>query len=384
MGFEQLAYVNEVGGGQRSIREASSRTSILAQMADSQIRHGIPIGVDYGTAILYDGMALAIAASGANGKGKENWTLVDWYAAQIAPTVYPNGTIWTFNYTYYSLDSYRFGNNILYWYTRLLNSDGIRSMYHLHPRNSAGGFWHRAPDYPNQIFYARYTSLFQPENTTAWDDILLQYELYLSHTRNDTLKLTNHGYDESRTAVWANNVTGSSPLVWDRPDGRFYSSLLECLESWPEEHEGRAVLEGYFRYLSEGFLRAQDKESGGWWLVMNPEYVDVTGNYIESSATAMFTHGMLSGIQLGLLDRETYLEPALKAYDLMVDQWVVDAGDGTLNWLDTVVVGSLGSNTTFQYYISVPTDVNNYKRIGPFMWSAYHGRDHGAPLRRVR
>lgn len=346
------AVINE---GLNSHAANSTSTSYLAWMADSQIRHGVPIDIDYATTCVYRGFEWAIELT-------QNQTVVDFYENQMA-VVQDNGTITDFNYTYYSLDNYRFGMSILYWYERTgeekyrLAADQIRGMLHLHPRNSEGGFWHRSPIYPNQMwgdgifmadsFYAKYTSLFQNDNTTAWDDIALQYDLYEAHCENTTSKLLKHGYDGSKEASWADPVTGASPLVWNRAVGWFFSSLVETIQVFPQTHPGYGRLVGYFKSLAEGLLNAQDS-SGGWWLIMDEEYAGVEGNYIESSATAMFTNGFLKGIKLGLLDETTYLEPAKRSYDLMVNEWVVEADDGTLNWEDTVIVGSLGSNATFQ------------------------------------
>lgn len=112
-------------------------------------------------------------------------------------------------------------------------------------------------------------------------------------------------------------------------------------------------------------------------------------------ATAMFTFGFLKGIKLGLLDSATYLAPAQKAYDMMVDNFVVVLDDGTIDWEGTVLVGSLNSNGTYevctlvtrssflsgtgllladiftQYYISIATNTNDFKGVGPFMYASY-------------
>lgn len=125
---------------------------------------------------------------------------------------------------------------------------------------------------------------------------------------------------------------------------------------------------------------------------MDDEYVGVEGNYIESSASAMFTYGMLKGVDMGLLDAQTYLAPAKKAYENLVERFVVEAEDGLLDWEGTVLVGSLSGNATFEvsffsfvvvflvvvanvddqkYYTSVALSPNDFKGIGPFMWASY-------------
>lgn len=81
---------------------------------------------------------------------------------------------------------------------------------------------------------------------------------------------------------------------------------------------------------------------------MSEPYPGAKGNYIESSATAMFTLGWLRAIRLGFLDSAEYLEPAQKGYNLLIDEFVVENGDGTLNWEGTVSVGSLSSNGSYE------------------------------------
>lgn len=269
----------------------ASSTSYLAQMADTWVRRGIEKDFDYSTTVLYRGFELAIEAS-------QNQTLLDFYEGQLS-IIEDDGAIADYNYSFHSLDEYRFGMSALYWYNRTeedkykLAADKIRAMLETHPRTASGGFWHREPNYPNQMwldgifmadsFYAKYTSLFQNDNTTAWDDIALQYELIEEHCNNATSKLLYHGYDESFTASWANPTTGASPLVWDRAVGWYFVSLLETIPVIPRSHAGYEKLVGYFKNLAEGVLNAQDASSGGWWLIMDEQYAGAEGNYIESS-----------------------------------------------------------------------------------------------------
>ncbi|KAI0816597.1 cell wall glycosyl hydrolase YteR [Xylaria sp. FL0064] len=351
----------------------------LAIMADSFMKRGVPSSINYSQMVLYKGFEFAY-----NITGDEKYA--SWYRGQIDKLVLSDGTIQDWDYDYYSLDNYRMGNNLLYWYEQTGEAKYksaasiIRQQLNRHTRTATGGFWHRDPTYPNQMwldgifmadsFYAKWTKSFDAQNTTAWDDIALQYDNIEAHTRNKTSGLLAHGYDESKKAVWADPVTGAAPLVWDRADGWYFMSLLEVIELWPETHSARERLIGYFTTLAAALLKTQD-EAGGWWLVMSEQYVGVKGNYIESSGSAMFTYGFLKGIRLGLLDSDEYLAAAQKGYDLLVNEFVVEKSDGTVDWEGTVEVGSLGSNGTFQYYISVPIDVNDYKGAGPFMYASY-------------
>ncbi|KAI3336847.1 glycoside hydrolase family 105 protein [Xylariaceae sp. AK1471] len=351
----------------------------LAIMADSFIKRKVPSSIGYSQMTLYKGFEAAYLLTG-------NETYESWYRGQIDGVVQSDGKIKNWDSAQYSLDNYRMGNNLLYWYEKTGEAKYksaasiIRQQINRHPRTATGGLWHRSPVYPNQMwldgifmadsFYAKWTSAFDKTNTTAWDDIARQYDNIEAHTRDQKTGLLVHGYDESKVAVWADPVTGAAPLVWDRAVGWYFMSLLEVIPLWPETHSGRKRLIGYFTTLADALKKTQD-ESGGWWLIMSELYPGAKGNYIESSGSAMFTYGFLKGIKLGLLDKGTYLSAAQKGYDLLVDKFVVDKGDGTVDWEGTVEVGSLSSNGTYEYYISVPLAVNDYKGAGPFMLASY-------------
>ncbi|KAI0882084.1 glycoside hydrolase family 105 protein [Annulohypoxylon maeteangense] len=364
----------------------TASTSYLSWTADSFIQRGVQATRNYGEATLYEGYEAAYALT-------KNKTYADWYQSQIdSAVVLENGTIRGWRYDYYSLDDYRIGNNILWWYEHTGDikyktaADIIRKQLDRHPRTPTGGFWHRQPNYPNQMwldgifmadsFYAKWTSLFDAENKTAWDDIALQFDNIEAHTRNRTSGLLVHGYDESKTAVWADPVTGAAPLVWSRAVGWYFMSLLEVIPLFPESHPGRARLTEYFTTLAAALKKAQDEESGNWWLIMSEPYPGAPGNYIESSASAMFTFGWLKGIRLGLIAPEEYLGPALRAYHSLTERFTKANDDGTVNWEGTVEVGSLGSNGTYEYYISVPLEENDHRGAGSFMLASYEIERH--------
>ena len=330
-------------------------------MTDSMIRHGVEPHWHYDQATLYTSFEAIYELTG-------NETLYDYYHGHVDGLVLDNGDIVDYNFTRYSLDNYRFGNNVLWFYKQTgeekykLAADKILAAVLSHPRNPSGGLWHRIGVYPDQMwldgiymadsFYAKYVSEFQPDNQTAWDDIVLQYDLIDGRTRKEN-NLLVHGYDESKKAVWADPVTGAAPLVWGRAVGWYFMSLLETLAVLPKEHPGYERLMGYFVDLAEGLKGAQD-EKGGWWNVMEERYEDVEGNYLESSASVMFTFGWLRGLNLGILPKADYAEVAKKAYHAMIDLFVTWNDDGTINWEDTVMVGSLGSNATFEVCTPCP------------------------------
>ncbi|KAL8367337.1 hypothetical protein RB595_009030 [Gaeumannomyces hyphopodioides] len=358
------------------------KAAYAARMASSWILNNYESQRDgwYGRAALYTGYEAVIERTG-------NETLRDWYRSRIdGLIVRPDGTIPDWRSEHYSMDDYRIGHNVLHWYDRTgeekykTAAGTIRAMLEHHPRTPSGGFWHRDGVYPNQMwldgiymadtFYARYTKTFQPNNQTAWDDIILQYDKIEAITRVPETNLMVHGYDESKKAVWADPVTGAAPIVWNRAVGWYFWSLVELLDILPRSHPAWGRMLKNFVTLADGLKRAQDAKSGGWWLVMNEPYPGRKGNYFESSAAAMFTYGWLAGLKRGWLAEKDYLAPATKAYAHLINDFVIENANGTLTWDGTVQVGSLGSNATFEYYVGIPIVQHDTRGVGPFLLAA--------------
>lgn len=197
-------------------------------------------------------------------------------------------------------------------------------------------------------FYAKWTHRYDRDNQTAWDDILQQYDLIETHTRNETSGLHVHGWAEG-DAPWADPETGRAPNVWGRAVGWYFMSLVEVLQWFPPSHSGYEKLHGYFTRLARALKAAQDPASGSWWQVMNEPYPGMEGNYVESSASAMFTWGFLKGINLGYLPRDDFLETAKTSYTSLVDNFIYVEKNGTLSFNGTVAeCGLSDANVTFE------------------------------------
>ncbi|KAM5354106.1 hypothetical protein ACJ41O_000756 [Fusarium nematophilum] len=354
--------------------------SYLTGMADTIIANGITPDRGYQDAVLYLGFEKAYELS-----GDEKY--LDWYKGQIeGPVVQEDGTIKGWNYTRWVLDEYRMGHNYLYLYDQTGDekyksaADIVRSMLNRYPRTPSGGFWHQQ-FFPNQMwldgiymadsFYAKWTHLYDADNETAWDDILLQFELIDTNTRNESSGLHVHGWAEGR-APWADPETGRAPNVWGRAVGWYFMSLVETLQFFPSYHPGRDQLLEYFESLAWALKRARDSNSGNWWQVMNEPYPEREGNFIEASGSAMFTWGLLKGVDLGYLDRDEFLDTARDSYLSLVDNFVTEDEDGTVTFAGTVAeCGLLNANVTFEYYVSRPTLLNGQNGVGPFMLAAY-------------
>ena len=334
-----------------------------AWMTDSFITRGVTPTRWYTEATFYRGVEAVANLTG-------NATYTDFLAKSIDALLLPNGTFRSWDYNDHQLDNIRVGSTVLYLYGLTGAARYRAAADFLHEqlvvrqrRTASGGFWHKDPKYPNQMwldglfmaapFYAAYTALFQPGNTTAWDDIALQFALVERHCRDPATGMLRHGYDESGRAVWADPATGASPHVWIRAQGWYLMALVDVLAWFPRGHAGFAALGGYYLELAAALRREQDAASGGWWLVMDQPYPGREGNYIESSGTAMYAYGLLRGARdghFGGSDKaRPYVDTAKRAYALMIDRFVARNGTGgTLNWEGTVRVGSLDGNGDYK------------------------------------
>ncbi|PSN73086.1 putative cell wall glycosyl hydrolase YteR [Corynespora cassiicola Philippines] len=288
----------------------------------------------------------------------------------------------------YSLDRYSSGNEFVRLYEETGNEtyrtafEALRESIDLQPRNAENGIWYYV--YPNWSyldglfsigpFYTLYTSEYVAENSTVWDDIILQFDLLWTHCLNSSSGLLVHGYDSSRTAVWADPVTGASPHVWGRSLGWYAMALidtLDVLDSTPANSTGAEKLKSYleekYQSLIPAIIDARDETTGAWWQVIDQPGRE--GNYIESSGSSMFVYAILKGLRLGYLledaspqvaahsDESTpssYTEVAARAYEYIEDTFPVDNGNGTLGWNGTVSVCSLNSTASYEYYVGRP------------------------------
>ncbi|KAF2132375.1 glycoside hydrolase family 105 protein [Dothidotthia symphoricarpi CBS 119687] len=358
----------------------------LTWMADSHIKHGIEPTHAYTVSAFLSGVKLAYDRTG----DEKYYAFIEKHTnIQLYPDW--NGQILGYNNSN-SIDDIRFGHTFLDMYN-LTNGEEIykiaaqtlRDQIDRSRRTPAGGFYHRYPEYADQmwldgiymldVFYARWTHEFEPANTTAWDDIALQFDLIDAGTRGDwnrTHGLPVHGFDVSKTQIWADPVTGAAPHVWGRAVGWYIMALIDTLDYFPAHHPGRARLLTYLHSLADAIVAVQDSTYKGWYNIMDPGLEVRSGNYIESSGTAMFVYGLFKSLRLGYVSGAKYVDAAMSAWELMTGVFVEErGGDGALAWGWTVQTGSLSSNGSFEYYASIPLFENDLKGVAPFLFSAY-------------
>jgi unsaturated rhamnogalacturonyl hydrolase len=257
-------------------------------------------------------------------------------------------------------------------------SDTLRHQLSLHPRTSEGGFWHKQV-YPNQMwldglymgepFYVLYSSMFH--DTAAFDDIANQFLLIAKHTYDKKTGLYFHGWDESKQQQWSNKVTGSSPNIWGRALGWYAVALIDVLEYFPEHHPKRKELITIFQNLMENILKQRDDKLKLWYQVVDKQ--NAPGNYLEASASCMFTYAFAKGANKNILDKK-YFKHAQESFQGILKQFVTVNDSDTIYLNDVVKVSGLGGKPyrdgSFEYYISEPRRTNDFKGYGPFLFAA--------------
>ena len=302
---------------------------------------------------------------------------IDYYIEQ-------DGNIKTYKIKDYNLDNIAPGRQLLHLFNetgeeKYKKAAGILfQQLHNQPRTSEGGFWHKQR-YPFQMwldglymaepFYTEYAVMFEQEE--YFNDIAKQFILIQKHLEDESTGLYYHGWDESREQKWADPETGHSPNFWGRSIGWFMMAMVDVLDSFPLDHPGRDNIEKMFKDLSEVLLNFRDAEKKLWYQVIDQGKRE--GNYIETSASLMFIYSFAKGVNKGYLPPE-YFGIAEESFKSVVDNFITINENEHIFLKNVVSVGGLGGNPyrdgSFEYYLSEPVRINDFKGYGPLMLAA--------------
>ncbi len=258
------------------------------------------------------------------------------------------------------------------------------------PRTKDGVFWHKAI-YANQVwldgifmglpFYTNYTMEYKKGNKKYLDDIVSQIVTTDKRTYDPKTGLWKHAWDETHKQFWANPENGQSKHTWARALGWYTMAMVEVLDALPQDYARRAEVVDLFRKAMTAVVRYQDKATGVWYDVMD---VNDPRNYLEATASSMFTYCLLKGARLGYLDG-SFLKAGQKAYAGLLKQFVRVNDDKTISLTRCCSVSGLGPGPgpyvqpgrenykrdgSFDYYMSEPIRDNDPKGVGPFIWAS--------------
>ena len=249
-----------------------------------------------------------------------------------------------------------------------------------------GGWWHKST-YENQMWLdgaymgpALFAELVNYSGTTKnidssndWDLIVKQFTILRNMCWNETDKLPYHAFaadggtnSTSHSDTWA-GLSSTSPYVfhsasyWGRAVGWYFLALVDILEQMekaniPSTDSKFTTLKGYLEETAKGIKDRQDQDTGGWYQILDEtdtysasEYNNgkshtTTNNYIESSATALFTAAYLKAIRLGYLAENDYKTVAVNGYKCLVNNFFSVDENGKVNIFGSCRSAGLGGS----------------------------------------
>ena len=162
--------------------------------------------------------------------------------------------------------------------------------------------------------------------------------------------------------------TAASPVHWARGNGWVAAGMTELMLELSVDHPRyEAIREGYTRMMST--LLDHQRSDGLWRQIIDDEAA-----WPETSGSAMFTFGMISGVRNGWLTEQPYREAACRAW-LGVIQYLDEDGN-----LREVCVGTGDADSQGfpasdpvaqrQYYLDRPRHAGDFHGQAPLLWAA--------------
>ena len=207
-----------------------------------------------------------------------------------------------------------------------------------------GGWFHKSTDYTDQMWcdgqymgpallaqIIKHTGKTNNISDNDWDIIAKQFSITWAQLYDKTSGLLYHGFTanpgDNASTSWAGISKEKgiyhSASFWGRANAWYFLALVDILEIMPTNNTYYNTFKGYLSNLAKGIANYQDKDTGCWYQVMDKVPASLTGNYLEASCSSIFTAGYLKAIRLGLLDKATYEPIAKKAYEGLVNQFMI-------------------------------------------------------------
>lgn len=229
------------------------------------------------------------------------------------------------------------------------------------------GSWYHKPEYVDQTwcdgmymgpallaqivkYNGNTNNLSATEND--WDILTRQFTISWKQLYNESTGLLYHGFTANpkvgASASWAGITKGGttyhSASFWGRANAWYFLALVDVLEAMPTDNTNYNTLKGYLTTLAAGIKNKQDKTTGCWYQVLDKTSTSLTGNYLEASCSSIFTAAYLKAIRLGLLDKTTYEPVAMKAYEGLVNQFMVydNTDNNTIQLVKSCTSAGLG------------------------------------------
>jgi rhamnogalacturonyl hydrolase YesR len=275
-----------------------------------------------------------------------------------------------------ALDNFLPGYAILFMYEQTglkkykIAASHIRDGFKDYPRATNGLFWHSSEDWAKnqvwvdgvfmgQIFLARYGKVVG-ESVYAFGEVVNQMTQIINKCQKPN-GLLLHGWNENKTASWADKDTGLAPEVWSEGLGWFAVLIADVFDFLPENQNGRDFLLVALQKLCTGLKNAQDSETGMWCQVVDK--CKEPGNWNETSGTGMFIYLLQKSINKGYISKPEFQPVVEKAYNGIIKKAVVNRR----GYIDLIDCSSIGIKNSYADYISQPKEVSPFAAFGSFI-----------------
>lgn len=231
-----------------------------------------------------------------------------------------------------------------------------------------GGWFHKSSDYTDQMWcdgqymgpallaqIIKHTGKTNNISDNDWDIIAKQFSITWAQLYDNNTGLLYHGFTanpgDAASASWAGISKEKgiyhSASFWGRANAWYFLALVDILEVMPKDNTYYNSFKNYLSNLATGIAKYQDETTGCWYQVMDKVPASLTGNYLETSCSSIFTAGYLKAIRLGLLDKATYEPIAKKAYEGLVNQFMVydNTDNNTIQLVHSCTSAGLGGDS---------------------------------------
>ena len=157
---------------------------------------------------------------------------------------------------------------------------------------------------------------------------------YLDYAIDHWLVTTDYLWDKKENLIYRDDryfdlrTKSGKKIFWSRGNGWVIGGLVHMLEIIPRDHPKRILLVNQFQKMSHRILDLQERTSDGLWRsnLLDPgifAYLNRKGDKFiqtaeidipENSGSAFFCYGFAWGINNGLLDRDLFEKPMVKAW----------------------------------------------------------------------
>lgn len=211
-----------------------------------------------------------------------------------------------------------------------------------------------------------------------WNMVFKQLNIVWDMCWNSTDKLMYHAFEanagtgtsKSHADTWAGlngttkPYTFHSAAYWGRANAWYIFALVDALEAMGKagrtSDANYTTLRNHLQELAAGIVARQTSDGGWYQLLDKTDSFEATSynsnwsgkpssttNYIETSATAIFSAALFKAARLGLIDAK-YKENAKKAFECLVNNYTY-LKDGSLEIWGSCRSAGLGGGTGTDY-----------------------------------